>query len=88
MTDKELWLKAMNMMGFKVTKDLIINGVHYYEHEAPSTDDGSFTRQGYEEFYSGASFDDKGGMVKGYLDSHVAHTSESCKKLQEEMGSA
>ena len=43
--------------------------------------DVRFTKTGYDEFYSGAVFDENGKIVKAYIDSHVAYASDNCKEI-------
>ena len=49
--------------------------------------DPRFTKCGYDEFYAGAEFDANGVLVRGYVDSHVAHSSINaiaiCSALEE-----
>ena len=43
--------------------------------------DVRFTKTGYDEFYAGAVFDENGKILKAYIDSHVAYSSDNCKEI-------
>ncbi len=83
MTDKEVFEKFMGWMGMKVFKTKDVDKqvvVNYYDID---NCDVRFTKCGYDEFYAGAIFDENSKMVKAYVDSHVAYTSDNCDKINE-----
>jgi hypothetical protein len=75
MTDREVFRKFMGWMGMQIEdlKEIDNNTVVVYKDNGNESE--NFSKVGYDEFYSGAMFNEEGGMVKGYIDSHVAHTS-------------
>jgi len=77
MTDKETFEKFMLWMGMKPSKTKQVDGNTVIEYEDIDNCDVRFTKQGYDEFYAGAIFDDKGKIVKAFIDSHVAYTSKN-----------
>jgi predicted nucleic-acid-binding Zn-ribbon protein len=83
MTDKEVFEKFMGWMGMKVSKAKDIDNKVIVEYDDIDNCDVRFTKCGYDEFYAGAIFDENGKMVKGYVDSHVAYTSDNCDKINE-----
>ena len=83
MTDKQIFEKFMKWMGMRLSKTKTIDKKTVVQYDDTYHCDVRVTKTGYEEFYSGAIFDEKGGMVKSYIDSHVAHTSENSDKISE-----
>tara|TARA_R110000744_G_scaffold106969_1_gene203363 strand:+ start:200 stop:463 length:264 start_codon:yes stop_codon:yes gene_type:complete len=83
MTDKEVFEKFMGWMGMKASKNKHIDKQIVVEYEDINNCDVRLTKCGYDEFYAGAIFDENGRMVKSYIDSHVAYTSENCDKINE-----
>lgn len=83
MTDKEVFEKFMEWMGMQVSKTKEINKEIVVEYEDTYNCDVRFTKAGYEEFFAGAIFNENGKMVKAYVDSHVAYTSDNFDKINE-----
>jgi len=83
MTDKEVFEKFMGWMGMKVSKAKDIDKQIAVEYDDTYNCDVRFTKCGYDEFYAGAIFDENGKMVKAYVDSHVAYTSDNCVIINE-----
>lgn len=83
MTDKEVFEKFMEWMGMQVSKTKEIDKEIVVEYEDTYNCDVKFTKCGYEEFFAGAIFNENGKMVKAYVDSHVAYTSDNCDKINE-----
>ena len=83
MTDKEVFEKFMGWMGMKLSKTKTIDKKTVVQYDDSYNCDARVTKQGHDEFYAGAIFDEKGGMVKSYIDSHVAYTSDNCDKISE-----
>ena len=83
MTDKEVFEKFMGWMGMKLSKTKDINTDLVVEYKDIDNCDVRFTTMGYDEFYAGAIFDENGKIVKAYIDSHVAVTSNNCDDISE-----
>jgi hypothetical protein len=78
MTDIEVFKKFMGWMQMEVSKEKQLedgNTVMEFSDSYKTTE--LFTKIGYDGFYAGIIFDKEGNMVKGYIDSHVAHTSKN-----------
>jgi hypothetical protein len=80
MTDLHVFMKFMEWMGMTLTttKDLG-DGNTLYVYDDPDVDTEMFTTLGYNCFDAAIIVDGNGTMIKGFLDSHVAHISENCK---------
>lgn len=83
MTDKEVFEKFMGWMGMKPSKTKTIDKNTVVRYDDINNYDVRFTKCGYDEFYAGAIFNENGKMVKAYVDSHVAYTSDNCDKINE-----
>lgn len=77
MSDKEVYEKFMSWMGMKLSKTKALDNKTVVEYQDVHSNTDKFTTIGYDEFYSGAIFDKDGNILKGYLDSHVAHISKN-----------
>ena len=82
MTDKDAFERVMELMGMKPIGEMEVEGGVLVEYEDAEINTEQFSTCGYDEFYAGAVFDEEGGIVTGYLDSHVAYTSDNCKKIE------
>jgi len=85
MTDREVFEKFMHWMGMPIDKSMMVEegeAILYNDEYGRKQKHESFTTCGYEEFHAGAIFDADGKMVRGYMDSHVAHLSDNCKDIE------
>ena len=77
MTDRQAFERMMELMGMEIANSKTTPDnkviITYRDKEENSE---QFTTQGYDEFRAGAIFDSQGKIIKGYLDSHVAYSSE------------
>lgn len=88
MTDIEVFKKFMGWMQMEICKEKVMengNTVLYFE-DSNKQDTELFTKWGYDSFLAGIIFDTEGKMVKGYIDSHVAHSSDNAKLINEIVG--
>jgi hypothetical protein len=83
MSDKEVYEKFMSWMGMKLSKTKELDNKTVVEYQDTNTNTDKFTTVGYDEFFSGAIFDNGGNILKGYLNSHVAHLSKNEKEVSE-----
>tara|TARA_R100000541_G_scaffold53690_1_gene61924 strand:- start:275 stop:535 length:261 start_codon:yes stop_codon:yes gene_type:complete len=83
MTDKQIFEKFMRWMGMKLSKTKTIGKKTVVQYDDTYHCDARVTKTGYEEFYAGLIFDENENIVKAYIDSHVAHSSENCDKISE-----
>ena len=81
MSDKEVYEKFMSWMGMKLSKTKAFDDKTVVEYKDTHSNTDKFTTIGYDEFYSGAIFDKDGNILKGYLDSHVAHLSDNASHI-------
>jgi hypothetical protein len=81
MTDKEIYERFMLWMGMKPSKTKKVEENTVIRYEDIYNCYVRFTKTGYDEFYSGAVFDENGKIVKAYIDSHVAYASDNCKEI-------
>jgi hypothetical protein len=81
MSDKEVYEKFMSWMGMKLSKTKALGNKTVVEYRDTHSNTDKFTTIGYDGFFSGAIFDNDGNILKGYLDSHVAHLSENNKNI-------
>ena len=89
MTDRQVFEKVMSWMGMEIYNlKTLKDGDVVVEYIDESNSDGSsktpfdvLTTTGYDEFYAGAIFDPEGNMRKGYIDSHVAYSSDNAKLI-------
>ena len=83
MNDKQAFQRVMALMGMRLTneQETKIGTLIEYDDDCKNTQE--FTKKGYDEFYAGAIFNDKGEVVKGYIDSHAALTSGNCDEIEE-----
>lgn len=80
---KKEYVKFMSLLGLELVIEKVIEEnqtIVVYEGEGNETA-SSFTIVGYDEFHSGAIFDKDDKLVKGFLDSHVAYSSENCQEI-------
>jgi hypothetical protein len=82
MSDKEVYEKFMSWMGMKLSKIKELDNKTVVEYQDTNTNTEKFTTVGYDEFFSGAIFDKDGNILKGYLDSHVAHISKNGNEIE------
>ncbi len=80
-TDKEIFESFMLWIGMKPYKTKEINKTTVVKYTDTNTSDIRFTKMGYEEFSAGAVFDINGKIVKAYIDSHVAFSSDNCEEI-------
>jgi len=83
MTDKEIYERFMLWIGMKPSKTKQVEENTVIRYDDIDNCDVRFTKTGYDEFYAGAVFDENGKIVKAYIDSHVAYTSDNCDKIDE-----
>ena len=83
MCDKEVYEKFMMWMGMVVYKSIVIDGNTVLIYRDTNNFSDVFQCVGYDEFYSGAVFNSNGDLTKGYLDSHVAHSSCNYEEIRE-----
>jgi len=82
MKDIEVFEKFMSWIGIKLNnKEMLEDGSTILTYSGYGNHDGIFTSIGYDEFYTGIHFDKNGTLIKGYLDSHVSHSSKNCKLI-------
>lgn len=79
MKDVDVFKKFMNWMQMEVSVEKVLdNGNTMLRFSDTNKESELFTKRGYEEFDAGIIFDQNGNIVKGYIDSHVAHASNNC----------
>lgn len=83
MTDKQAFERVMELMGMKPLDAVVTEKGVIIEYQDTGKPLDNFDCCGYDEFYAGAIFDDSGNVVKGYIDSHVAHASKVCREFQQ-----
>ena len=88
MTEREIFETFISWMGFKPQdKAPTDDGGVVVVYEAPNSDENKEAPRmscvGYESFWAGAVFSKDGSLVKGYLDSHVAHSSRYSDDIDE-----
>tara|TARA_R110002020_G_scaffold203143_4_gene406471 strand:- start:685 stop:951 length:267 start_codon:yes stop_codon:yes gene_type:complete len=81
MSDKEVYEKFMSWMGMKLSKTKALNNKTVVEYRDTISNTDKFTTIGYDEFFSGAIFDNDGNILKAYLDSHAAWISDNAKHI-------
>ena len=86
MTDRQIFEHFMAWMGMTQNR----SAKNCASNELVKFCDGGdgdprFTKCGYDEFYAGAEFDANGVLVRGFLDSHVAHSSVNEKAIYAEL---
>lgn len=87
MTDREVFTKFMVLLGLdKEKEDEVTNGNTFILYKGSgdykiSKNMNNFTSVGYEDFITGAVFNEQGEIVQGFFDSHVANRSESHELL-------
>jgi hypothetical protein len=78
MKDIEVFKKFMGWMSMNVSEEKQLDdGKTLITFIDSNTQTKMFTKQGYNEFSAGAIFDVEGNILKGYIDSHVAFSSEN-----------
>tara|TARA_B110000238_G_scaffold184123_1_gene211221 strand:+ start:544 stop:813 length:270 start_codon:yes stop_codon:yes gene_type:complete len=83
MKDKEIFEKFMEWMGMKISEQKEVDEKIVIRYVDSFSEDDRFTKCGYDEFYTGAIFDKNGNIVKAYIDSHVAYSSENSDCINE-----
>ena len=81
MTDKEVFETFMKWMGMKQIETKLVDDTIVIKYDDSLACDTRFTTQGYDEFYSGAVFNQDGKMIKGFIDSHVAYSSRNSDEV-------
>jgi len=79
MTEREIFETFMSWIGMIVEKKAEKDGLTYLIFYQEERGKDRFETLGYEKFYSGAVFNDKGEIQMAYLDSHVAYSSDNSK---------
>lgn len=83
MTDREIFERTMFWMGMEIENlKTLKDGDVVIEYLNKSNCSEQFTTTGYDEFYAGAIFDKDGNMRKGYIDSHVAYSSDNAELIR------
>ena len=83
MTDKEVYEKFMSWIGMEPSRSKQIGENTAIRYDDTGRCDVRFTKVGYELFYAGAVFDGSGKIVRAFIDSHVAYSSENSDKIDE-----
>ena len=78
MTDKDVFKRFMKWMGMSTIIEKEINGntLIIFDDDGGIGND-TFSKVGYDEFKSGAEFDEQGNMIRAYLDSHTSYASKN-----------
>jgi len=79
MTEREIFETFMSWIGMSVDHKQREDGFTYVIYHQNERGKDCFETLGYDEFYSGAVFNDKGEIKMAYLDSHVAYSSDNSK---------
>jgi hypothetical protein len=82
MKDKEIFDAFMSWMGMGIDRQMQNGKETIVTYALGAPDDSRFSSVGYDEFWAGAIFDEDGNMIKGFLDSHVCHSSKNCKLIE------
>ena len=79
--DRQAFEIVMEIMGMVVAKRRNVDDGELVIYYDTYKDSPRFQKCGYDEFCAGAIFDSQGKIVKGYIDSHVAYSSDFRKEL-------
>jgi len=87
MTDKEVVIRFLEICGMEVAdhNSIIVGGTSFDTPDRLTDGNERFTSIGYDEIDFAFEFDEKGNMLRGAIDSHVAYSSDNFKIIEDKL---